>query len=96
MKVLVIAAHGDDAEFSMGGTIARFTRAGHTVKVIVAIIPFENKDGIAVFRFQAVNDFGKQFLDEQVAQINYKRRVLPPNGGQQSAKGIYQIPILSR
>lgn len=47
MKVLVIAAHADDAEFSMGGTIARFTHAGHTVKMLVAIIPCENSDGIA-------------------------------------------------
>jgi LmbE family N-acetylglucosaminyl deacetylase len=47
MKILVIAAHGDDAEFSMGGTIAKLSRAGHEVKIIVAIIPCENINGIA-------------------------------------------------
>ena len=47
MKILVIAAHTDDAQFCMGGTIAKFTRAGNTVKMIVAIVPCENISGIA-------------------------------------------------
>ncbi len=48
MRVLVIAAHADDAEFSMGGTIVKFARARHTVKMLVAIIPCENMNGIAL------------------------------------------------
>lgn len=47
MKILVVAAHTDDAQFCMGGTIAKFTRAGHMVKMLVAIVPCENIDGIA-------------------------------------------------
>ena len=47
MRILVIAAHADDAEFSMGGTIAKLTKMGHVVKVLVAIIPCEDVHGIA-------------------------------------------------
>lgn len=47
MKILVIAAHSDDAEVSVGGTIAKLTQAGHEVKMLVAIIPCEDIDGIA-------------------------------------------------
>jgi len=46
VKILVIAAHADDAEVSVGGTIAKLTQAGHEVKVMVAIIPCEDIDGI--------------------------------------------------
>ncbi len=35
-RVLVFEAHGDDMEFFAGGTIARFTDAGHEVSVVVA------------------------------------------------------------
>jgi len=48
MKALVIAAHADDAEFSMGGTIARLARAGHTVKMLVATLPCEGRSSIAL------------------------------------------------
>jgi bacillithiol biosynthesis deacetylase BshB1 len=34
LDVLVVAAHPDDAEISLGGTIARLTRAGRTVGVL--------------------------------------------------------------
>jgi len=46
MKVLVIGAHADDPEVSMGGTIAKFVQAGNEVKILVAIIPCEDIDGI--------------------------------------------------
>ena len=35
MKVLVIAAHPDDEVLGMGGTIKKYTRAGHTVKIVI-------------------------------------------------------------
>lgn len=35
-RVLVFEAHGDDMEFFAGGTIARFSDAGHEVSVVVA------------------------------------------------------------
>jgi len=34
-KVLVITAHPDDAELMFGGTIAKYTRNGHIVEIIV-------------------------------------------------------------
>ena len=43
MKVLVFGAHPDDAEIGMGGTIARYTRLGHQVMIVVSIIP-NNKE----------------------------------------------------
>lgn len=47
MKVLVIGAHADDPEVSMGGTIAKFTRLQHETKILIAIIPCEGRDGVA-------------------------------------------------
>ena len=35
-RVLVFAAHGDDMEFTAGGTIAKFTDRGHKVALVVA------------------------------------------------------------
>lgn len=34
MKILIIGAHPDDAEFTAGGTARKYTRAGHEVKFI--------------------------------------------------------------
>jgi LmbE family N-acetylglucosaminyl deacetylase len=35
-RIVVFGAHGDDLEFTSGGTIARFTDRGHEVTVVVA------------------------------------------------------------
>lgn len=35
MKVLVIAAHPDDEVLGMGGTIAKYVRNGHDVKIVI-------------------------------------------------------------
>ncbi|MCV0393550.1 MAG: PIG-L family deacetylase [Nitrosopumilus sp.] len=35
MKILVIAAHPDDEVLGMGGTIAKFTKSGHDVKILI-------------------------------------------------------------
>lgn len=45
MKILVIGAHADDPEVSMGGTIAKFIAEGHEVRLLVCIIPCEDRDG---------------------------------------------------
>tara|TARA_R100000664_G_scaffold34158_1_gene54463 strand:+ start:11655 stop:12329 length:675 start_codon:yes stop_codon:yes gene_type:complete len=45
MKILVIGAHADDPEVSMGGTIAKFIAEGHEVCLLVCIIPCESRDG---------------------------------------------------
>ncbi len=35
-RVLVFEAHGDDMEFTAGGTIAKFADRGHEVTLVVA------------------------------------------------------------
>ena len=35
MKILAIGAHLDDIEIACGGTLAKATKAGHTVKVLI-------------------------------------------------------------
>ena len=35
-RIVVFAAHGDDLEFTCGGTIAKFTDLGHQVALVVA------------------------------------------------------------
>lgn len=46
-RVLAIAPHADDIEIGMGGTIARLTDNGYIVKIINAIIPCEDRNGLA-------------------------------------------------
>ena len=46
MKVLAFGAHADDVEIGMGGTVARFLEEGHDVKIVSAIVPHENIDGV--------------------------------------------------
>ena len=48
MKVLVIGAHADDPEVSMGGTISKLVDQGHQVKMVVCIIPQEDRQGDVV------------------------------------------------
>lgn len=45
MKILVIGAHADDPEVSMGGTIKKFIDSGHEVKLLICIIPEESRSG---------------------------------------------------
>jgi len=47
MRILAFGAHADDIEISMGGTIAKHVSAGHDVKMVVAIIPDEDKEGVS-------------------------------------------------
>ena len=46
MKVLAFGAHADDVEIGMGGTVARFLEEGHEVKIVSAIVPHEDIEGI--------------------------------------------------
>ena len=46
MKILVIAAHADDAELSVGGTMAKYALS-HDIKLLTLILPHEDRDGIA-------------------------------------------------
>lgn len=46
MRVMVIGAHADDPEISMGGTISKLTCEKCDVLILTAIIPCEDVDGI--------------------------------------------------
>lgn len=53
MKILAIGAHLDDIEIACGGTLAKATQAGHTVKVLImSKSGYTNNDG----RVQRSND----------------------------------------
>ncbi|MDD5510986.1 MAG: PIG-L family deacetylase [Dehalococcoidales bacterium] len=39
MKILAFGAHPDDVEVGMGGTIAKYAKAGHEVFIVVTSIP---------------------------------------------------------
>lgn len=45
MKILVIGAHADDPEVSMGGTISKLIKNNHQVKLVTCIIPCEDRKG---------------------------------------------------
>ena len=48
MKVLIIGAHADDPEVSMGGTISKLVEEAHDVKLLVCILPNEARDGTII------------------------------------------------
>ncbi|MFC1992261.1 PIG-L deacetylase family protein [Chloroflexota bacterium] len=43
MNVIVFSPHPDDAEIVMGGTIAKYTRKGHDVLIVLVTIPSEQE-----------------------------------------------------
>jgi LmbE family N-acetylglucosaminyl deacetylase len=45
MRILITSPHPDDIEPQMGGTIARYTKQGHQVLMLNAIIPCQDTDG---------------------------------------------------
>lgn len=62
MNILVIAAHPDDIEPQMGGTIAKYVREGHMVKMILLtrtggdIEKIRNKEGIEAAKILGVEE----------------------------------------
>ena len=38
-SILVFGAHPDDVEIGMGGTIAKLSKMGYDVKLIIAVLP---------------------------------------------------------
>jgi LmbE family N-acetylglucosaminyl deacetylase len=43
MKVLVFAAHPDDAEVGCGGTIAKYASEGHAVRIVTTVVPSQHE-----------------------------------------------------
>jgi N-acetylglucosamine malate deacetylase 1 len=65
MKVLVIAAHPDDAELAIGGTIAKLVKSGHICKLLIAVTPSEQSSGVSTKEFKMV----RQNECEKAAEI---------------------------
>ena len=64
MKILVIGAHADDPEVSMGGTIAKFVAEGHEVRLLVCIIPCEDRNGEKIENQQERRNQEKNFCKD--------------------------------
>lgn len=43
MNIIAFSPHADDVEIAMGGTIARYSQAGHKVLIVVVTIPQNKK-----------------------------------------------------
>lgn len=46
MNILAFSPHPDDAEVLMGGTIARYTKSGHDVKIVLVTVPSRKEQRI--------------------------------------------------
>ena len=55
-RALVFAAHGDDMEFTCGGTIAKFTDRGHEVSLVVATDNDKGSFELAADQLRAARD----------------------------------------
>ena len=54
-NVLVFGAHPDDLEIGMGGTVAKLSRLGYNVKLVIATLPnFTQSDKKDERRMEAV------------------------------------------
>ncbi|WHX50777.1 PIG-L deacetylase family protein [Paenibacillus woosongensis] len=60
-KYLIVTAHPDDAEITMGGTIKKLTSEGHKVMTIIASIPTNN---VEVRKSEAIRS--ADYLDMEV------------------------------
>jgi len=76
MKLLVIGAHADDPEVSMGGSISKFTNSGNDVKLLVCIIPQESRDGKIM---QGAKKRRLSYQEEAAKRLNCEIEVLDMN-----------------
>jgi len=76
MKLLVIGAHSDDPEVSMGGSISKFTNSGNDVKLLVCIIPQESRDGKIM---QGAKKRRLSYQEEAAKRLNCEIEVLDMN-----------------
>ena len=76
MNVLVIGAHADDPEVSMGGTISKLTKSNHKVKLLICILPEESRHG------NVIEGAKEKRLDYQISsaeRLNCELEVLDMN-----------------
>ena len=79
MKILIIAAHADDETIAMGGSIAKFRKQGHEVKVVIMTdSTYTNYDGTILRTYsQVVDEFVKcmeilNVVDYQILKFSTK------------------------
>jgi LmbE family N-acetylglucosaminyl deacetylase len=77
MRVLVFGPHPDDVEVGMGGTIAKYAKAGHEVTVVIATIP-SNVEIRKKESLEAAKILGAklEFLDIDPHKINHTRETI--------------------
>ena len=81
MNIAVVVAHPDDAEYMMGGTIIKYTEAGHKVTVIICTngnvgSPIMSKKEIAKVRKNEAIE-GAKLMGANVIQFDYDDEFLP-------------------
>ncbi|MGV8115803.1 PIG-L deacetylase family protein [Methanothrix soehngenii] len=77
MDIVVFGAHPDDMEIGMGGTIAKYTQAGHNVYMVLAEIP-NNKEQRLSEAKKASRILGANFLflDMNPDDLVYSRKIV--------------------
>lgn len=84
MRILAFGPHPDDVEVGMGGTIAKYSKAGHDITIIVATIP-SNVETRWKEAERAAKILGAKikFLDIDPKKMVYNRGIV----------GIFDCPI---
>lgn len=77
MNIIVFSPHPDDAEVLMGGTIARYTRGGHDVKIVLVVVPRQRERRIEESK-KAAAILGAQLtvLDIDPYQLVFSRKLV--------------------
>ncbi len=77
MKVLVFGAHPDDMEIGMGGTIAKHTKLGDTVLMVVSTVPSQRERRREEMRRGAdLLDAQLYCLDVPPEEMEYNRQLI--------------------
>ena len=82
-NILVFGAHPDDIEIGMGGTVAKLSRLGHNVKLIIATLPnFTERDKKEERKMEAIRSSKvlgcpePDFLDLPTEQMVHSRKLI--------------------
>ena len=90
MNILVIAAHPDDEVLGMGGTIKKYSKLGHNVKIVIMATGISSRRNIDYknnFNYTLKNEF-KPTIKKQISELQ--------NDSKKAAKilGVTQIEFL--
>ena len=82
-NILVFGAHPDDIEIGMGGTVAKLSRLGYNVKLIIATLPnFTERDKKEERKMEAIRSSKvlgcpePDFLDLPTEQMVHSRKLI--------------------